>query len=164
MFNWRKQNEYISSALRFLGILVSAKARLGKYEDALTAATTLADILNDLAKLEDSDKDLPPEMVGAIKAIKDVVLDKANELVNALQGKKKPNFDQVDTMIRDLLRQLGIILGSFETEPQPTQQPSQRPTTVGGRPTRPQTGGTRPTTQPQTRPTYRGAIGGFLTD
>jgi hypothetical protein len=164
MFDWRKQNANISNALRFLGILVSMRVRLGKYEDALTAATTLADILNDLAKLEDSDKDLPPEMVGAIKAIKDVVLDKANELVNALQGKKKPSPDQVDTMIRDLLRQLGIILGSFETEPQPTQQPSQRPTTVGGRPTRPQTGGTRPTTQPQTRPTYRGAIGGFLTD
>jgi hypothetical protein len=140
------------------------RARLGKYEDALTAATTLADILNDLAKLEDSDKDLPPEMVGAIKVIKDVVLDKANELVNALQGKKKPNPDQVDTMIRDLLRQLGIILGSFEPEPQPTQQPRQQPATGGGRPTRPQTGGTRPTNQPQTRPTYRGAIGGFLTD
>jgi hypothetical protein len=164
MFNWRKQNAYISNALRFLGILVSAKARLGKYEDALTVATTLADILNDLAKLEDSDKDLPPEMVGAIKAIKDVVLDKANELVNALRGKKKPNPDQVDTMIRDLLRQLGILLGSFEPEPQQTQQPSPRPTTGGGRTTRPQTGVTRPTTQSQTRPTYRGAIGGFLTD
>jgi transcriptional regulator len=164
MFDWRKQNANISNALRFLGILVSMKARLGKYEDALTAATTLADILNDLKKLEDSDKDLPPEMVGAVKVIKDVVSDKANELVNALQGKKKPSPDQVDTMIRDLLRQLGIILGSFEPEPQPTQQPRQQPATGGGRPTRPQTGGTRPTNQPQTRPTYRGAIGGFLTD
>jgi hypothetical protein len=164
MFDWRKQNANINNALRLLGILVSMKARLGRYDDALVTATTLADILNDLAKLEDSDKDLPPKMVGAIKAIKDVVLDKSNELVNALQGKKKPNPDQVDTMIRDLLRQLGIILGSFEPEPQQIQQPSPRPTTGGGRTTHPQAGVTRPTTQHQTRPTYRGAIGGFLTD
>jgi DNA repair exonuclease SbcCD ATPase subunit len=164
MFDWRKQNANISNALRFLGILVSMKARLGKYEDALVAATTLADILNDLAKLEDTDKELSPEIVGAVKVIKDVVLGKANELVNALQGKKKPEPDQVDTMIRDLLRQLGILLSSFEPEPQPTRQPSPRPTTGGGGTTRPQAGGTRPTTQPQTRPTYRGAIGGFLTD
>jgi uncharacterized protein YukE len=164
MFDWRKQNANISNALRFLGILVSMKARLGRYDEALATATTLTDILSDLVKLEDDEDKLSPEMVGAVKVIKDVVLDKANELVRALQGKRKPKPDQVDTMIRDLLRQLGIILGSFEPEPQPTQQPIQRPAAGGGRPTRPQTGGTRPTTQPPTRPTYRGAVGGFLTD
>jgi hypothetical protein len=162
MFDFRKQNAYISNALRFLGILVGVKARLGRYDDALVRATTLADILSDLAKLKDDEDKLPPEMVGAAKVISDVVLDKANELVNALKGKKKP--DQIDTMIRDLLRQLGIVFGSFEPELQPTQQPSQRPTTGVGRPTRSQTGATRPTTQPQTRPTYKKAIGGFLTD
>jgi hypothetical protein len=162
MFDWRKQNANISNALRFLGILVSMKARLGIYDKALVSANTLAGILSDLAKLEDAEGELPPEMVGATKVIRDVVLQKANELVDAIRGKKKP--DQIDELIRDLLRQLGVTFSSFEPEPQPTQQPRQRPTTGGGRQTRPQTGGTRPATQTQTRPTYRGAIGGFLTD
>jgi hypothetical protein len=162
MFDWRKQNANISNALRFLSILVSMRARLGKYEDALTAATTLTDILSDLAKLADAEGELDAEMVGVTKVIRDVVLQKANELVDAIRGKKKP--DQIDELIRDLLRQLGVTFSSFEPEPQPTQQPRQRPTTGGGRQTRPQTGGTSPATQTQTRPTYRGAIGGFLTD
>ena len=162
MFDWRKQNENIKNALRYLGILVSMRARLGKYTDALEKATALVDILNDIAKLEDNENELPPEMLGAVKVIRDVVLSKANELVNALQGKKKPEPNQIDTMIADLLRQLGILFGPFET--QPIQQPSQRPAAEGGRLTRPQTGRTRPATQPSTRPTYRGAIGGFLTD
>jgi hypothetical protein len=162
MFDWRKQNANISNALRFLGILVSMKARLGIYDKALVSANTLAGILSDLAKLEDAEGELPPEMVGATKVIRDVVLQKANELVGAIQGKKKP--DQIDGLIQDLLRQFGIIFIPPETTPQPTQQPSPRPATGGGRQTRPQTGGTRPTTQTQTRPTYRGAIGGFLTD
>jgi hypothetical protein len=162
MFDWRKQNANISNALRFLSILVSMRARLGKYEDALTAATTLAGILADLAQLADEEDQLDAEMMGTVKVIRDIVSQKANELVNAIRGKKKP--DQIDELIRDLLRQFGITFGSFEPEPQPVQQPSQRPTTGGERPTRPQTGGTSPTTQPPTRPTYRGAIGGFLTD
>jgi hypothetical protein len=162
MFDWRKQNANISNALRFLGILVSMKARLGRYDEALVSANTLAGILSDLAKLEDAEGELPPEMVGAAKVIRDVVLQKANELVDVIKGKKKP--DQIDELIQDLLRQFGIIFIPPETTPQPTQQPSPRPATGGGRQTRPQTGGTRPTTQTQTRPTYRGAIGGFLTD
>jgi DNA repair exonuclease SbcCD ATPase subunit len=162
MFNWRKQNANISNALRFLSILVSTKARLGRYDEALSTATTLADILNDLAQLADEEDKLDAEMVGTVKVIKDIVSQKANELVNAVKGRKKP--DQIDELIRDLLRQLGVTFGSFEPEPQPTQQPRPRPVTGGGRPTRPQTGGTGTTTQPQTRPTYRGAIGGFLTD
>jgi hypothetical protein len=142
MFDWRKQNANISNALRFLGILVSMKARLGIYDKALVSANTLAGILSDLAKLEDAEGELPPEMVGAAKVIRDVVLQKANELVGAIQGKKKP--DQIDGLIQDLLRQFGIIFIPPETTPQPTQQPSPRPATGGGRQTRPQTGGTRP--------------------